>query len=54
MKQEKNTRFLGLHVPTAVKELLDHAAKDQTRSVSAQALYYIKQGLKHDGKEIPE
>lgn len=48
--ETRKTRFIGLHVPVQVKEQLEQAAQEQTRSVSAQALHYIKVGLKSDGK----
>jgi hypothetical protein len=49
--EKKATRFLGLHIPAEVKEQLEKAAHEQTRSVSAQALHYLKLGLKADGKD---
>lgn len=54
MEQKKETVFFGLHLPIDIKELLNQAAKEQTRSVSAQAQHYIKLGLKADGKEATE
>jgi hypothetical protein len=40
--------FLSLRLPPDVKEALSRLAQENTRTVGAQALHYIRLGLKKD------
>lgn len=45
MKKEVKEKFLTLRVPESTLEALKKKAEENTRTISAQALHYIKQGL---------
>lgn len=44
---------IGLRVPTGVREKLKEAATASNRSLNAQIVSYVLQGLRLDGFEIP-
>ena len=45
MKKEIKEKFVTIRVPESVLTQLQAVCKNETRSVSAQILHYIKQGL---------
>lgn len=42
----KKTDFLNVRLPTDIKEKLRAVAETESRTLAAQVLHYIKQGLK--------
>lgn len=50
INQEKNKRMMIVISKEDYAEL-EKVANDNTRSVSKQALHYIKEGLKSEGKK---
>ena len=47
---QKKERFMTLRLPPEIDEALRDVADAQTRTLSAQILHYIKQGLQSDTK----
>jgi hypothetical protein len=47
---EKKTQFLSMRIPPTVLADLKKQAEQSTRTVAAQVLHYIKEGIKNDSK----
>lgn len=52
-RQGPRASTLGVTIKPGIRDLLEVASKDQFRSLSGQAAYYITEGLKADGYITP-
>ena len=53
MKQEKDkkVRYLSIKLPADVDDALRKIAEEQTRTLAAQVLHYLKKGIENESHQ---